>query len=364
MSNYTKHVFGRGQFQSTMYNFYYGTFREDILRTIMEMKSEDSRMIMENILEILEVDEELLINISDYDIQIALSGIYVKYSYMRTDFKKLPFLNEIIPNMTEYSLLDICADNELFALISTKINVGLNNPETYEDMFSQVQIRQRIAKISSDLELKHNNNVAPYMHEIFKAFEITRLQDIKVIWLGQDPYHTFTVIDGEEVPSAMGLSFSLRPGDTNINGSLKNMYNLMEDTISFENNNGQIVRFIRPNHGNLTKYAQQGILFLNTALTNCSILRKPHLHRRIWSGFIKNLILPYIVKQCEGIVFVLLGRAAEGSIPAAAANNPKVITSHPSPQSVYRGFSDSDIYNEINVHLNESEKEPINWFDI
>ena len=155
----------------------------------------------------------------------------------------------------------------------------------------------------------------------------------------------------------MGLAFSLREGDKNINPSLRNIFSLMEKTLIIQNEN-QCVRWRRPDHGCLRSYAKQGVMFLNCTLTNSSIMGKPSIHENVWGDFVKSNILNYINKKVDGIVFLLLGNKAKNAAPRRCIS---VETSHPSPLAAWRGFNDSDIFNEVNELLDEGHK--IDWFD-
>lgn len=363
MNTYNRIEYNRGNFESPMYNFYYGHYRETLIKLLYS--SSDPQEIYSSIIYLL-FNEENKEVYEDYIIKDIIAGLCLTYIYSKTDYLDISIisdaLNASIDTISISTLLNKCYSydvNPKFSDIVFKINKGDNIPETYEEMFALPAIRVKLARISSSL---HDGNIVPYMNEIFRAFELVPLNEIKVIWLGQDPYYTFTTIENSEVPSAMGLCFSLRRGDPKINKSLNNIFSLAERTLNKTTSEGKLIRWIRPDHGDLTEWARQGILFLNVTLTNCSISRSPSMHENIWKGLVEHHILNYIISKTDNVIFVLLGRKAQDAIPRSARNNPKVETTHPSPMSAYRGFNDSNIFNDINDYLSEDKQ--INWFRI
>ena len=187
----------------------------------------------------------------------------------------------------------------------------------------------------------HTRRIYPPADDIFNAFALTPLKDVKVVILGQDPYHG----DGQ----AHGLCFSVKP-DVEIPPSLVNIYKELHDDL------GCTI----PNHGCLTKWAEQGVLMLNTVLTVRA--HQANSHRGIgWEEFTDAAIMA-LNSQDRPIVFILWGAPAQRK--ARMLDNPKHLilkAPHPSPLSAYRGFFGSKPFSQTNDFLKEHGIEPIDW---
>ena len=183
--------------------------------------------------------------------------------------------------------------------------------------------------------------VYPPSGDIFNAFHLTPLKDVKVVILGQDPYHN----NGQ----AHGLSFSVQKG-VDIPPSLVNIYKELHDDL------GCTI----PNHGCLTKWAEQGVLMLNTVLTVRA--HQANSHRGIgWEEFTDAAIL-VLNSQDRPIVFILWGAPAQRK--KRMLTNPKHLileAPHPSPLAAYRGFFGSKPFSQTNAFLEKNGIEPIDW---
>ena len=183
--------------------------------------------------------------------------------------------------------------------------------------------------------------VFPPADDIFNAFHLTPLKDVKVVILGQDPYHG----DGQ----AEGLSFSVKPG-VDIPPSLVNIYKELHDDLGC---------YI-PNNGYLVKWAKQGVLLLNTVLTVRA--HQANSHRGIgWEEF-TDAAIRVLNAQDRPLVFLLWGRPAQNKKPMLT--NPKHLileAPHPSPLSAYRGFFGCRHFSQTNEFLQFHELEPIDW---
>ena len=183
--------------------------------------------------------------------------------------------------------------------------------------------------------------IFPPAEEIFTAFEMTPLSDVKVVILGQDPYHG----DGQ----AHGLCFSVKP-DVETPPSLVNMYKEL---------NSDLGCYI-PNNGYLTKWAKQGVLMLNTVLTVRA--HQANSHRGIgWEEF-TDAAIRILNEQDRPIVYLLWGKPAQ--MKKSMLNNPKHLileAPHPSPLSAYRGFFGCQHFSKTNQFLKENGLEPIDW---
>ncbi|MEG3127685.1 uracil-DNA glycosylase [Pantoea cypripedii] len=184
--------------------------------------------------------------------------------------------------------------------------------------------------------------VYPSQKDVFNAFRLTELGDIKVVILGQDPYH------GPN--QAHGLAFSVLPGVA-IPPSLLNMYKELEQDIP---------GFVRPQHGFLESWAKQGVMLLNTVLTVEA--GQAHSHARFgWETFTDNVISA-INQHREGVIFLLWGSHAQKKGSIIDRQRHHVLKApHPSPLSAHRGFFGSRHFSQANALLNQAGKPVIDW---
>lgn len=184
--------------------------------------------------------------------------------------------------------------------------------------------------------------IYPAENDTYRAFELTPLNQVKVVLLGQDPYH------GDN--QAHGLCFSVKP-EVKLPPSLKNIYKeLTED----------IAGFTLPEHGFLESWARQGVLMLNTVLTVEK--GKAHSHAKSgWESFTSNA-LKLLNQQSRPIVFVLWGSHAQKKGKVITAPQHHIICGpHPSPLSAYRGFFGCRHFSKVNAVLTAQGDTPINW---
>lgn len=191
------------------------------------------------------------------------------------------------------------------------------------------------------LEEYRTHVIFPPADDIFNAFHLTPLKNVKVVILGQDPYHN--------VGQAHGLCFSVKP-DVEIPPSLVNIYKELHDDLGCS----------IPNHGYLTKWAEQGVLMLNTVLTVRAHQANSH-HGIGWEEF-TDAAIRAVNAQDRPIVYILWGRPAQAK--KAMLDNPKHLileAPHPSPLSAYRGFFGSKPFSRTNEFLKANGVEPIDW---
>ena len=185
------------------------------------------------------------------------------------------------------------------------------------------------------------HQVFPSPDDLFNAYALTELKNVKVVILGQDPYH--------EIGQAHGLCFSVKPG-VEIPPSLQNIYQELHDDL------GCTI----PNNGYLVKWAKQGVLLLNTVLTVRA--HQANSHRGIgWETF-TDATIKILDEQDRPIVFMLWGRPAQNK--QIMLHNPKhlILTApHPSPLSAYRGFFGCKHFSRANAFLVQNGLEPIDW---
>ncbi|HFS4779879.1 TPA: uracil-DNA glycosylase, partial [Enterococcus faecium] len=186
-----------------------------------------------------------------------------------------------------------------------------------------------------------SQKIHPDMYHIYEALELTPYEEVKVVILGQDPYH------GEN--QAHGLSFSVQPG-VKIPPSLRNIYKELYDDLG-----------IAPvQHGNLVSWAKQGVLLLNTVLT----VREGQAYSHRGKGWerLTDTIIEKLNEREKPIVFILWGKPAQEKIKMIDKSRHIIITSpHPSPLSASRGFFGSKPFSKTNDALLALGEEPIDW---
>ena len=192
--------------------------------------------------------------------------------------------------------------------------------------------------------------IFPEESDVFHAFEFCDLTDIKVVILGQDPYHGVGKGDFNLVPQAHGLAFSVT-NHIKVPPSLVNIYKEL---------NTDIEGFITPTHGNLTSWAKQGVLLLNTVLTVQQ--GKAHSHAKLgWERFTDEIIAK-INQDNVGCVFILWGAHAQKKGRNIESNKHLVLNGpHPSPLSAYRGFFGCQHFSKANSWLINHDQSAIDW---
>lgn len=187
----------------------------------------------------------------------------------------------------------------------------------------------------------NTTQVFPPADDIFNAFHLTPLSEVKVVIIGQDPYHN--------VGQAHGLCFSVKP-EVDIPPSLVNIYKELQDDLGC---------YI-PNNGYLVKWARQGVLMLNTVLTVRAHMANSHRGKG-WEEF-TDAAIRALNGQNRPIVFILWGRPAQ--MKERMLNNPNHLilkAPHPSPLSAYNGFFGSRPFSQTNRFLVAHGVEPIDW---
>lgn len=180
--------------------------------------------------------------------------------------------------------------------------------------------------------------IFPKFDDIFKAFDLTDYNDVKVVILGQDPYH------GEN--QANGLAFSVNP-EIKLPPSLRNIFMEIENDLGILNTNGY-----------LSNWAKQGVFLLNSVLT-VKKLTPGSFTNTYWEEF-TDIVINRLSKR-GNIVFLLWGKYAQSKEKVIEDGNFIITTSHPSPFSVYRGFRGSKIFSKTNEILKSIGSEEIDW---
>lgn len=184
--------------------------------------------------------------------------------------------------------------------------------------------------------------IYPADADVLNAFKLTQAETLKVVIIGQDPYH------GPN--QSHGLCFSVRKGNK-IPPSLRNIYKeLASDIPNFE----------IPSHGDLSHWAEQGVLLLNTVLTVEQA--QAHSHKKIgWEQFTDGVIST-INRECDNLIFLLWGVPAQKKAALIDEKRHTILTAvHPSPLSAHRGFFGCQHFSKTNQILNSQGKQPIDW---
>jgi uracil-DNA glycosylase len=190
-------------------------------------------------------------------------------------------------------------------------------------------------------EERKSKTIFPPENEVFTAFELTPLKDVKVVILGQDPYHGYN--------QAHGLSFSVKSGVA-LPPSLRNIFIELHDDLGIEISK----------HGNLSAWAKQGVLMLNAVLTVEAHKANSHKDKG-WETF-TDTVIRLVSENRPHCIFVLWGRYAQNKIHLIDVNKHKIIQSpHPSPFSAKSGFFGSKPFSQINLVLKEAGETEINW---
>lgn len=223
----------------------------------------------------------------------------------------------------------------------------------WQQIIKQEQSQDYYGQLQAEIAKQRAQGITifPKEKDVFRAFEFTDLAEIKVVILGQDPYHGAL----GEIPQAHGLAFSVPFTAENtrvkIPPSLVNIYKELTTDIH---------DFVTPNHGNLTAWAEQGVLLLNTVLTVQQ--GQAHSHAKLgWETFTDKVIEQMNLNN-GGCVFILWGAHAQKKGRAIDKEKHLVLNGpHPSPLSAYRGFFGCQHFSKANTWLIAQGKQIINW---
>ncbi len=201
---------------------------------------------------------------------------------------------------------------------------------------------ERYKKIREFLKYEYSHNIIyPDMYDLYNCFRFTPLDNVKAVILGQDPYH--------EPNQAHGLCFSVKKGVA-LPPSLQNIYKEIETDLGIK----------EPACGDLTKWATEGILLLNTTLTV-----KQHVansHSKCGWGWFTDEVIKIISQKTENTVFILWGGNARSKVPLIDGKKHLILQcAHPSPLSAYNGFFGCKHFSKTNEYLKSHNKPPIDW---
>ena len=182
--------------------------------------------------------------------------------------------------------------------------------------------------------------IFPKQEDLFNAFKYTKYEDVKVVILGQDPYH--------EIGQAHGLAFSVLEG-VKFPPSLKNIFKELNNDLAIET----------PKSGNLTKWANEGVLLLNTVLSVEGGKAGSHQNKG-WESF-TDRIIEVLNEREKPIIFVLWGNFAKSKKKLISNNHIILEAAHPSPLSAYHGFFGCKHFSKINEILKNNNQKEIDW---
>lgn len=227
---------------------------------------------------------------------------------------------------------------------------------SWKSMFDELFKDKKFVKIEETLKEEaenYNNIIVPYPELLFNAFCLTTLDNLKVVFIGQDPYFNLE----DNIPQAMGLSFSI-PDKIKTPSSLSNIYKNLK-------NNNHLLFDIKS--GNLEFWALQGCLMLNSSLTVKIGDKNKNCHQKLWNWF-TNKIISYISENTEQTIFVLWGNNAYEKHKLIDLDKHQIIiSSHPSGLSAdkklkdYSSFNEQDHFGLINKYLKQWNKTEIIW---
>lgn len=211
----------------------------------------------------------------------------------------------------------------------------------WSELIQTEQAKEYFKKLLSFLATERNlYTIYPKNEDVFNAFKMTPFEEVRVVLIGQDPYH------GPN--QAMGLSFSVHK-EVAVPKSLINIYKELKDDLNIENH-----------HGDLSSWAKQGVLLLNTTLTVRAGEAFSHANQG-WETFTSTMIEALCTRR-ENLVFILWGNHARRFSNLAQEHGHYVVESvHPSPLSAHRGFFGSRPFSKTNTYLLEKGKIPIDW---
>jgi len=213
---------------------------------------------------------------------------------------------------------------------------------TWQAVLNPIMNKPHIKKLLNNVDYLYNQEIIyPSKNDLFKAFEITPYERLKIVILGQDPYH--------DKDQAMGLAFSV-PKDVKIPPSLKNIYKELQDDLAIKT----------PNHGDLTSWAKEGVLLLNTTFTVQA--HQPLSHKDLgWEDF-TNDVIKSLNDYPEPLVFMLWGNHAKSKQSLIKNTKHLVLTaSHPSPLGAYRSFFGCQHFSKANDYLVKHGRKPVDF---
>lgn len=214
---------------------------------------------------------------------------------------------------------------------------------SWAELLKQQFAQPYMTQLSTFLQKERSSfTVFPPEELVFNALQLTPLENVKVVILGQDPYHN--------IGQAHGLSFSV-PRGMALPPSLRNIYKELQNDIE---------GFKYPEHGDLTRWGQQGVLLLNATLTVRAHHAGSHQNRG-WEIF-SDAVIAEVSRRLNGVVFILWGAYAQKKDKLIDPSKHLMLKSvHPSPLSAHRGFFGCKHFSQTNDYLKRFGKTPVDW---
>ncbi|WP_066759914.1 uracil-DNA glycosylase [Crocinitomix algicola] len=213
----------------------------------------------------------------------------------------------------------------------------------WEDVLRKQLASAEYKKLIENLSIAYSqNSILPKKEQVFRAFNLCSFKQTKIVILGQDPYPT--------KGHANGLAFSVAPHVSPLPKSLINIFKELNQDIPTKNRTA----------GDLSDWAKQGVLLLNTVLTVKE--GEANAHANIGWQLFTDEVIKTISSNLDGIIFILWGKQAQNKTKLIDENKHHILKSpHPSPLSAYRGFFNSKPFSKSNELLALQGKAPINW---
>lgn len=221
------------------------------------------------------------------------------------------------------------------------ISKELKSIEGWSNILENEVEKEYFKKLEEILEYEYKNKIVyPEKENLFNALKLTPYKDIKVVIIGQDPYHGFN--------QANGLAFSVKKG-VKYPPSLVNIFKELNNDLGISVSEGK----------SLDSWAREGVLLINTVLTVRE--SEPNSHRNIgWERF-TSFLLKKITEKKDPVVFILWGNNARRALNYKKGRHKVILSSHPSPLSFYRSFFGSKPFTRANEFLIENNIKPVNW---
>jgi uracil-DNA glycosylase len=213
--------------------------------------------------------------------------------------------------------------------------------KSWEKVLQEEMEKSYFRKLMLDLDQAfEKETIFPDKNEIFKTFQLTPYDRVKVVIIGQDPYH--------EKGQAEGLAFSVKKG-VKIPPSLRNIFKELESDLGID----------KPDHGSLVSWAEEGVLLLNTVLT----VREGEANSHAGLGWkiFTDEVIKKLGEREEPVIFILWGNQAKEKGKFIASHHRIISSAHPSPLSGRRGFFGSKPFSKANGYLMAMGKDPVEW---
>lgn len=222
------------------------------------------------------------------------------------------------------------------------MKLGSEFMKTWEELFQEEEQKEYYQNLMRFLKEEYTKKtIYPPKEDLFTCFQACSYADVKVVMLGQDPYH--------QPNQAHGLCFSVRKG-VKIPPSLRNMYKELKSDLDID----------MPNHGYLLDWAKQGVFMMNAVMSVEEGKAGSH-QKKGWESF-TDTVIQKLNEHETGIVFLLWGNWAQKKASFITNSQHKIITSaHPSPLAAYQGFFNSKPFSKTNAYLKEMGRNTIQW---